>query len=492
MQLSPIVLFVYNRLMLVQQTIKALQNNELAQESRLIIHSDAAKNQDSEEKVKEVRDYIKTIKGFKSIEIIEREQNLGLSESIITGITEIVNKYGKVIVLEDDMVTSRYFLKYMNDALNIYENEENITSIIGYCYPIEKELPETFFLRGGCAWGWATWKRGWDLFEPDGKKLLKEIKKRKLTKDFNMNGSISFTKMLEDQIAGKNDSWAVRWHASIFINDKLTLWPGKSLVRNVGFNEEATHCGCTDVYDVQLYGSPVVINNKIPIEESKYAVKQMEKYYRSIRKRRLSLIMKERSRPVKLIIKSLFPGLWEKICLKKRCICEKSSFILNSSCISNAQDNKEAIKIGAYSHILGHLFVYGHGGKISIGDYSYVGENSKIWSAKSIKIGNRVLISHNVNIFDNLTHPVDPYERHLHHKAIITKGFPKKMNNLSEKPVIIEDDAWICCMSIILRGVTIGKGAIVAAGTVVTKDVPPYTMVAGNPARIIREISDEK
>jgi acetyltransferase-like isoleucine patch superfamily enzyme len=502
MPLAPILLFVYNRPEHTKKVIEALKNNDLSSESDLIIISDGAKDDySSSVQVKAVREYIKTIQGFKNIEIIARDKNFGLAESTIDAVTKTVNKYGKVIVLEDDNYTSKYFLSYINDALNFYENEEKVISILGYCYPIQAKLPDTYFIKGAASWGWATWKRGWDLFEKDGKKLLAEIKERKLTEEFDMHGSIAFTKMLENQVAGRNDSWCIRWHASAFLNDKITLWPGKSMVKNIGFTGEGTHCGCTDVYDVQLNEKPLLIN-KIPLEENKYAAKQMEKYFRSIKKSYLSRVINKINKLVNLTVKkfikltksltkSLFPQFWKKKYFDKYCTRETTSFIQDTACIINPLGDKEAIKIGAYTHVVGQLMVYGHGGEISIGDYSYVGENSKVWSAKNIKIGNRVLISHNVNIFDNLTHPIDPYERHLHQKAIITKGFPKGMDDLSEKPIIIEDDAWICCMTVILRGITIGKGAIVAAGSVVTKDVPPYTMVAGNPAKIIRNLQKD-
>lgn len=149
--------------------------------------------------------------------------------------------------------------------------------------------------------------------------------------------------------------------------------------------------------------------------------------------------------------------------------------------------DSSAIEIGAYTHIRGELVTFKHGGQITCGEYCYVGEQSHVWSARSIRIGNRVLIAHNVNIFDNLTHPIGANARHEHFKSIISTGHPTELD-LAEEPIEIEEDAWVGCMSIILKGVTVGKGAVIAAGSVVTKDVPPYTIVSGNPAKIIREI----
>ncbi len=134
------------------------------------------------------------------------------------------------------------------------------------------------------------------------------------------------------------------------------------------------------------------------------------------------------------------------------------------------------------------MLTFGHGGRISLGDYCYVGEGTRIWSALSITIGNRVLISHNVNIFDNDTHPIDdPKERHRQFVEIITNCHPQQID-LRERPVVIGDDVLIGCQSIILSGVTIGDGAVVGAGSVVTRDVPPMTLVAGNPARELRKL----
>ena len=169
------------------------------------------------------------------------------------------------------------------------------------------------------------------------------------------------------------------------------------------------------------------------------------------------------------------------------CVIDRTAVLHKTARIINALSDVNAIEIGAFTHIRGELLTFGHGGKITIGDYCYVGEQTRIWSAMSINIGNRVLLAHNVNIFDNLTHPINSKERHEQFKAIITSGHPKKIN-LSESPIVISDDVWIGCLSIVLPGITIGEGAIIGAGSVVTKDVPSWTIVAGNPAKVIREI----
>lgn len=159
--------------------------------------------------------------------------------------------------------------------------------------------------------------------------------------------------------------------------------------------------------------------------------------------------------------------------------------------IRNARGDSSKIVIGANTHVLGDLFTFAHGGEIRIGQWCYIGEASRIWSASSIELGDRVLVSHSVNVFDSLTHPILAAARHEQVKQILEEGHPLKLS-LGESPVRIHDDAWIGAGAIVLRGVTIGKGGIVAAGAVVTKDVPPYSIVAGNPAALVRELSADE
>lgn len=148
---------------------------------------------------------------------------------------------------------------------------------------------------------------------------------------------------------------------------------------------------------------------------------------------------------------------------------------------------RDSITVGPHTHIRGQLFTFGHGGRIRMGSYCYVGENSKLWSALEMTIGDRVLIGHNTSIFDSDTHPLDPAARHRQYVEIITTGHPLEID-LREEPVTIEDDVWIGSNVVILKGVTIGRGAVIGAGSVVTRDVPAHVIVAGNPAHIIREL----
>lgn len=279
MELAPVVLFVYNRLEHTIRTIEALSANNLAEKTDLIIYSDGWKNEIDIPKVLNIRSYLGKIKGFKNIEVICREKNLGLSNNIISGVTDVCNKYGKVIVLEDDLLTSKYFLTFMNQAIDKYIHNKKVCSIHAYVYPTTQILPETFFIKGADCWGWATWSSAWETFETNGSKLLTEIKSKKLDKEFNFSNSFDYIKMLENQVNGNNNSWAIRWYASCFLNDLYTLYPGKSLVSNIGFDDSGTHSGNTNVFNQISYNGKINIKDVL-VRNDKLAYTAFVKYFR--------------------------------------------------------------------------------------------------------------------------------------------------------------------------------------------------------------------
>lgn len=290
MESSPIALFTYNRPEHTRITVEVLQMNKLSAQSDLFIFSDGPKEGDSGTKVQEVRNYLKTIKHFKSISIIERKSNFGLSANILDGVRKIISEFGKIIVLEDDLLTSPYFLDYMNEGLRLYENDEKVISIHSYLLPVEEKLPNTFFLRGADCLGWATWKRGWDLFQPDGNLLLKRLIESKQTKQFDFDNCYPYTQMLMDQISGKNNSWAIRWYASAFLENKFTLYPGKSLITNNGGDGSGTNNGFEYAQPVPFYPDLIEIK-QIEVKQNEEAYKAFANYHR----------------------KAMHPPLWSKI-----------------------------------------------------------------------------------------------------------------------------------------------------------------------------------
>lgn len=276
--IAPVVLFVYARPEHTRRTLEALAANALADQSELIVYADAERSERDAEAVGAVRELVCATSGFRSVTLIERDMNFGLARNIIEGVSEVLRQHECVIVLEDDMVTSPFFLTYMNEALERYANDDRVISIHGYVYPLAGALPEAFFLPGADCWGWATWRRGWTCFNPDGAQLLRELKQRKLERAFDYEGSYPYTKMLEAQIAGTNDSWAIRWYASAFLLGKLTLYPGRSLVHNIGNDASGTHCNQSSAMDAPLSDRPIRLDG-VAVESSARARREFARFF---------------------------------------------------------------------------------------------------------------------------------------------------------------------------------------------------------------------
>lgn len=282
MKCAPIALFAYNRPNHFQRAIQALQKNDLAEESELHIFCDAPRSPADAPAVSKVKDFAREARGFKRVHIVEQTKNLGLARSIISGVTSLVTHKGRIIVVEDDLVTSPYFLRFMNEGLEFYAGEPEVASIHGYVYPVAGPLPETFFIRGADCWGWATWQRAWSHFNPSSEALIKQIETVQLQHRFDYDGAAPNMRMLREHLSGLNDSWAIRWHASAFIANKLTLYPGKSLVRNIGFDGSGVHCTSRlNAYDVKLHRRPVNIA-PIAVQEHELAWKLFEAFFRKL------------------------------------------------------------------------------------------------------------------------------------------------------------------------------------------------------------------
>jgi len=274
-QLAPIALFVYNRPDHTRRTLIHLQKNVLADESRLYIFCDAAKTDADRDKVEQVRQIARETTGFKSVRVIERDHNLGLAESIISGVTQLVYEYGKVIVFEDDLLSSPYTLEYFNEALTYYASQEKVMHIGAYMYNLkDKDLPESFFYRAASSWGWATWARAWNHFEPDIDKLIAQFDTLSIIR-FSIEGKMNFWRQVQEFKAGKNNSWAIRWYASIFLRGGLTLNPSRSLINNIGHDGTGVHSNRENMYDVHI--------SQQPVKEFPDVIEENEKAYQAIK-----------------------------------------------------------------------------------------------------------------------------------------------------------------------------------------------------------------
>lgn len=312
MKLSPICLFTYNRLDETKKTIQALQKNLQANESDLYIFSDGVKNKEEELKVNEVREFLKTVDGFKKIKIYESEVNQGLAVSIISGVSKIIKKHGSVIVLEDDLITSPNFLTFMNKGLCFYQNDDKIQSINGFSLYLKSCKKDVYFQSRTFSWGWATWEEKWRIEIFDKKRIREKLEIDKKAKEqLDKFMGRDFYKMLTDSLSGINNSWYVRWAYNHFESDTLAVYPSKSLVKNIGFSDEGTHCK-----EINSYHSIFDSRTKFSIVFNEYKnkdellEKEFLKYFSIIHKIKIrfnliltregrSLLLKEMYRKIK-------------------------------------------------------------------------------------------------------------------------------------------------------------------------------------------------
>lgn len=278
--LAPIALFAYNRADHTRRTVEALLQNTLAEKSDLFVFCDGAR-QKGDSAVMAVREYVRSVTGFKSLTIVERETNIGLATSIIEGVSDVVDRHGSVIVLEDDLVTSSHFLSYMNNCLEQYERAEGVFSIAGWSPPTllnaESEYAVTFLPRN-CSWGWATWKDCWDSVDWDVSDYEEFKRSRAKQNEFNCGGS-DLSKMLHAQMNGDINSWSIRFCYSQSVQRKLTVFPYYSYVENIGCDGSGVHC------DTGIAQQTVVTNEKqllLPdvVEMDKAIVALFTEFYR--------------------------------------------------------------------------------------------------------------------------------------------------------------------------------------------------------------------
>lgn len=301
MSLAPIVLFVYNRPEHTQIVLEALSLNDLASESILYIYSDAPKSDDLSlvDQVNKTRTVIRSRKWCGKVEIIESEINRGLAQSIVAGVTEVINRHGRVIVLEDDIVPSSGFLRFMNSALDKYELQESVMHISGYMYPVSNKIENgTVFLRVLSCWGWATWWRAWATYTDELEIFIKKLDSEKERRQFNIRGNAPFYNQLILNYQGSLKTWAVRWFASWYFRGGLALFPKTSLIKNIGHDGSGVHSGKNKHYDSEIIASEIDLDNP-PLEvNGKYSRKIDEFYKREneifSKRRGLSLRIKMR------------------------------------------------------------------------------------------------------------------------------------------------------------------------------------------------------
>lgn len=282
--LAPIVLFVYNRPTHTKKTLYYLSKNRYAKDSIIYIYSDGPKNLSNKEEIeniKKVRGIIRQKNWMKEVHIIESSTNKGLANSIIEGITDILKMYDRVIVLEDDIVTSKYFLKFMNDSLELYKDIDKVMHISGYMFPVKGKLPKTFFLNLATSWGWATWHNSWKKLRLDVRELYDEINTKNEVERFNLDGYYNHFSQLKQNITGELKTWAIRWYSTIFLCDGLSLHPNRSFIKNIGFDGTGINCGIVTGFNWKVLSGKLTVR-KIPLVESIEARELLKKFFKEI------------------------------------------------------------------------------------------------------------------------------------------------------------------------------------------------------------------
>lgn len=254
-QFAPICLFVYNRPEHTKKTLECLSSARLASESDLYIFADGPKagaSPDEIEKIHEVRKVIREKNWCKSTVIEESEANLGLAKSVVKGVTQIVNLFGSVIVIEDDLLVSKSFLEYMNTGLELYKDKEEVKQISGYIPSVSIQGNSAFFLPFTTSWGWGVWKRSWETLKNDSIEHRLSSFSWFDKYSFNLLNAVDYFEMLKDQMNEKIDSWAIVWYLNVFLKKGVILYPSKSLVKNIGFDNSGTHPVESDIYHTDL------------------------------------------------------------------------------------------------------------------------------------------------------------------------------------------------------------------------------------------------
>ena len=239
---APILLFIYNRPKHLEGTINGLVKCKNFRKHDLIVIGDGPKNKNDEKNVFEARKIAKH-KLDKNTQFIFSKKNKGLSKSIIDGVTNTINKYEKAIIIEDDLKLHESFLEYMQNALDFFQDNDQVYSVSGYAYKDmnNSETDEPMFLPFISTWGWGTWKSAWETFDHNSKGSEKLFRNNDLRHLFDVNGVYPFSDMLESQKQGRVDSWGIRWYWTLFNQKKLCCYPRNSLVINDGYDNEATN-----------------------------------------------------------------------------------------------------------------------------------------------------------------------------------------------------------------------------------------------------------
>ncbi len=479
---APVLLFVYNRPDHTGQTIEALKKNHLADQSDLFIFSDAPKNDQAVARVREVRAIINKVTGFKTVSIIERDKNWGLANSIIDGVTSIIARYGRVIVLEDDLVTTPDFLNFMNAGLNKYASYPEVYSLSGYSHSNDANgFPSTYFTQLTSSWGWGTWAEKWKYFKRDRQLLEQILHDPKLLRRFNFDDSYDYGEMIKLQLQGKIDSWAIYWYACVFMTNGLTLYPARSLLRNIGFDGSGVHCD--SIGDNQQMAAKFSWSFSEKAEEEPSVRHKLHEIF--LRKKPgVAGKFRKGLKKIKNLLCSLLPaGLNCRLNL----LSSKIRLLLTNKKTGKNTFIDRSVQVFGWQYVaIGDNCVIGEDSwlnvneriqgldQIKIGNCCYFGRRNLFSSGRQLIFGDYVMTSNDCRFLGNnheFNNPLFPYV-----STGTTAGGTMK----------IGVNTWIGVGVTVLGSVTIGHGSVIGAGSVVTTDIPPFSVAVGNPCRVIK------
>lgn len=488
--LAPIILFVYNRPWHTELVLNALAANDMADQSILYIYSDGPKHGALKEdiaKIEKVRRLIISKKWCKEVIIVESAHNKGLADSIVDGVTATVNKHGKIIVLEDDLVTSKGYLQFMNQALEAYKDDSQVMHISGYMYPADYySNDETFFLNILSCWGWGTWKRAWDYYNHDVKDHLEYFSQSKVRiKKFDIEGNAYFYKQLLKNADGQLYSWAVRWYASWLRAGGYSLFPSRSLVKNIGHDGTGVNCDTNTMYEgettdyVSVKKEKIIENQNIRNQVDLFYKRQLKQNITAkhmIRRLFKSLLISMGASKIKSGLRWVIRKIYPELAIFETKTVDWTVLVpsIKDSTVS------ELAKVHPPYHIR----------DCQVGDYTYIARNS--WVSKT-SIGKFCSIGPNL-VCGWGVHPVDGISTSpMFYSTLKQNGMTLSAIDKAQerKPIKIGNDVFIGMNVTILDGNTIGDGAVIGAGAVVSKDIPPYAIAVGNPIKILRYRFDE-
>lgn len=470
-----------------------------------------------------------------------REKNLGCREGMIDAVSWFFDQVEQGVILEDDCVPSEHFFTYAADVFSAFSDNRRFMQLSGYAH-VENPEGSVYFLPLTSSWGWGTTRRVWQEFMQQRDGIVSDFNSHpELHLSFNLDDAYPYSKMFQQNLRGNVSSWAILFYWFVFRSGGLVAYPPWSLIRNIGFDGSGTH-GRGGLVDDSNRSTVDDSNFQIPssitldasllvkvrecldsngIREASAKppriaegdtssatcgqhyeksgakparISILDRLLKRIVSRALRLIeLDKKQKHLRQIEAHRSAKVEQKIERPERRVphgvrLDPTTVLHETAALKNLSRKEDAFVLGANTHIRGELLTFWNGGTIQMGDNCYLGEGSRIWSQASIQIGDDVLISHLVDIHDTDGHPLAAEDRVLDGRAILQGRGYLTPTKTASAPIVIEDKVWIGFKASILKGVRIGEGAIIAAGAVVTRDVPPYAVVAGNPAAIIREL----